>query len=115
MNLGPDAINALLWLLHQAQQAGWQWLDAWGLTQPLHGQPGWPFAHRLAAEYLLTEPGQSRRLLLALASLLLLALLGALAWRCGFADPSAFSKLFRARFGLSPTEWRLHARGSLAD
>ena len=40
---------------------------------------------------------------------------GALAWRCGFADPSAFSKLFRARFGLSPTEWRLHARGSLAD
>lgn len=81
MSLGPDAINALLWLLHQAQQAGWQWLDAWGLTQPLHGQPGWPFAHRLAAEYLLTEPGQSRRLLLALASLLLLALLGALAWR----------------------------------
>jgi len=40
---------------------------------------------------------------------------GALAWRCGFADPSAFSKLFRARFGMSPTEWRLHARGSLAD
>ena len=40
---------------------------------------------------------------------------GALARRCSFADPSAFSKLFRARFGLSPTEWRLHARGSLAD
>ncbi|QEA12008.1 helix-turn-helix transcriptional regulator [Comamonas flocculans] len=33
---------------------------------------------------------------------------GALAWRCGFADASGFSKLFRARFGLSPTEW--HAR-----
>ena len=30
---------------------------------------------------------------------------GALAWRCGFADASGFSKLFRARFGLSPTEW----------
>jgi len=30
---------------------------------------------------------------------------GALSWRCGFADPSDFSKLFRARFGLSPTEW----------
>ena len=36
---------------------------------------------------------------------------GALAWRCGFADPSAFSKLFRARFGLSPTEWHRQARG----
>ena len=33
---------------------------------------------------------------------------GALAWRCGFADASGFAKLFRARFGLSPTEW--HAR-----
>ena len=30
---------------------------------------------------------------------------GGLAWRCGFANPSDFSKLFRARFGLSPTEW----------
>ena len=31
-----------------------------------------------------------------------------LAWRCGFADASGFSKLFRARFGLSPSQW--HAR-----
>ncbi|MCD6662097.1 MAG: helix-turn-helix transcriptional regulator [Comamonas sp.] len=30
---------------------------------------------------------------------------GALAWRCGFADPSSFSKLFRARFGLLPSQW----------
>lgn len=81
MSLGPDAVNALLWLLHQAQQALWQCLHALGLTQPLHGQPGWPFAHRLAAEYLLNEPGQSRRLVLALAALLLLCWLGALAWR----------------------------------
>jgi transcriptional regulator GlxA family with amidase domain len=35
---------------------------------------------------------------------------GALAWRCGFAGPSDFSKLFRARFGLSPTEWHQRAR-----
>ena len=35
---------------------------------------------------------------------------GALAWRCGFADPSGFSKLFRARFGLAPTEWHRRAR-----
>lgn len=32
---------------------------------------------------------------------------GALAWRCGFASPSGFSKLFRARFGLTPSEWHL--------
>ena len=32
-----------------------------------------------------------------------------LAWRCGFADASGFSKLFRARFGLSPTEWHQRA------
>lgn len=37
---------------------------------------------------------------------------GALAWRCGFADASAFSKLFRARFGCSPTEWRARSRGA---
>ena len=35
---------------------------------------------------------------------------GALAWRCGFADASGFSKLFRARFGLAPTEWQAQAR-----
>ncbi|QIL44445.1 helix-turn-helix transcriptional regulator [Acidovorax sp. HDW3] len=34
---------------------------------------------------------------------------GALAWRCGFADASGFSKLFRTRFGLSPTEWHQRA------
>ncbi len=81
MNLSPDAVNVLLWLLHQAQQTGWRWLHALGLTQPLHGQPSWPFTHRLAAEYLLNEPGQSRRLVFALATLLLLSLLGGLAWR----------------------------------
>lgn len=30
---------------------------------------------------------------------------GLVAWRCGFADPSGFSKLFRARFGFTPSEW----------
>ncbi|WP_028601181.1 helix-turn-helix transcriptional regulator [Ottowia thiooxydans] len=35
---------------------------------------------------------------------------GAIAWRCGFASPSGFSKLFRLRFGLTPTEWHLHAQ-----
>ena len=35
---------------------------------------------------------------------------GALSWRCGFADQSSFSKLFRKRFGLSPTEWHQRMR-----
>lgn len=30
---------------------------------------------------------------------------GSLSWRCGFADQSGFSRLFRARFGLLPSEW----------
>ena len=33
---------------------------------------------------------------------------GAIAWRCGFADPSAFSRLFRSRFGDSPRQWHQH-------
>lgn len=35
---------------------------------------------------------------------------GALSWRCGFADQSSFSKLFRKRFGLSPSEWHQNMR-----
>ena len=35
---------------------------------------------------------------------------GAVAWRCGFASPSGFSKLFRLRFGLAPSEWHLRAQ-----
>lgn len=34
---------------------------------------------------------------------------GAIAWHCGFAHASDFSKLFRARFGLSPTDWHRQA------
>lgn len=30
---------------------------------------------------------------------------GAVAWHCGFASASDFSKLFRARFGCTPTDW----------
>lgn len=36
---------------------------------------------------------------------------GMLAWHCGFAHASDFSRLFRTRFGLSPTEWHRQARG----
>lgn len=34
---------------------------------------------------------------------------GTLSWRCGFADSSGFGKLFRARFGLPPSEWHRRA------
>ena len=107
MNLGPEAVNALLWLLHQAQQAVWQFLHVLGLAQPLHGQPSWPFAHRLAAEYLLHEPGQARRLVFSLATLLLLFLLGALAWR-GRRARGWLAAMALLALVLTPwPEWRL--------
>ncbi|AWG35148.1 helix-turn-helix transcriptional regulator [Alcaligenes aquatilis] len=34
--------------------------------------------------------------------------LGALSWRCGFTDQSSFSKLFKARFHVCPSEWHKH-------
>jgi len=41
--------------------------------------------------------------------------LGSLSWRCGFADQSSFSKLFKTRFGMSPTLWHLQARAETSD
>lgn len=38
--------------------------------------------------------------------------LGALAWHCGFADQSNFSRVFKARFGATPTDWQRHARAA---
>jgi len=32
--------------------------------------------------------------------------LGDIAWRCGFLDPSYFARLFRKRFGVTPSVWR---------
>ena len=29
-----------------------------------------------------------------------------IAWRCGYADPSYFARVFRRRFGAGPREWR---------
>ncbi len=31
--------------------------------------------------------------------------LGSISWRCGFADQSGFTKLFKSRFGMLPREW----------
>lgn len=38
--------------------------------------------------------------------------LGALAWRCGFADQSNFSRVFKSRFGAAPSDWQQHARAA---
>ena len=38
--------------------------------------------------------------------------IGAIAWHCGFAHASDFSKLFKARFGFSPTDWHRYTRES---
>ena len=35
---------------------------------------------------------------------------GAVSWRCGFASQSGFSRLFKARFGLAPSEWHLRSQ-----
>ncbi|MBN8819387.1 MAG: helix-turn-helix domain-containing protein [Sphingomonas sp.] len=32
--------------------------------------------------------------------------LGEIAWRCGFLDPGYFTRLFRKRFGMTPSQWR---------
>lgn len=37
--------------------------------------------------------------------------IGSVAWHCGFADQSAFSKLFKARFGLTPSDWHRQSLG----
>lgn len=89
MNLDPENTNALLWMLFQAQEGLWRVLAALGLTDSVHGQPAWPFSHRLAAEQLLFDASQVRRLVWLAAAVLLAALSGLLAvvWR-------------RARWGL---------------
>lgn len=38
--------------------------------------------------------------------------LEALAWKCGFADASNFSRVFKARFELSPSEWIRRAQAA---
>lgn len=37
--------------------------------------------------------------------------LGEVAWRCGFLDPGYFARLFRKRFGVTPSQWRGHPQG----
>lgn len=78
-----ETVKAFLWALHRAQQTVWEWLGALGLLPLLHGQPEWPFAQRLAAEQLLFDHGQARRLMLSLGAIVcaVVLLLLAIAWR----------------------------------
>ncbi|MDD2547529.1 MAG: cytochrome c [Burkholderiaceae bacterium] len=79
----PEAVNALLALLHELQRGCLALWQALGLGTPLHGQPAWPWAWRLAGEMLVLDAGHLRRVVLTLACLLLAALLLGLSafWR----------------------------------
>ncbi len=85
MNASPEAgwLNLLIGLLQGAQLQSLRLLDALGLVAQVHGQPAWPWAHRLSGENLLIDLGQARRLgltVVVLAAALLLLVL-ALLWR----------------------------------
>lgn len=81
--MSPELLNGLLEGLHAAQQGLRALLHALGLAPEIHGQPGWPLAHRIAAEMLVVDAGHARRVLWSLActggALALLAV--ALPWR----------------------------------
>lgn len=81
--MSPELLNGLLEGLHAAQQGLRALLHALGLAPEVHGQPGWPLAHRIAAEMLVADAGHARRVLWSLActggALALLAV--ALPWR----------------------------------
>lgn len=80
-NLPPEALNALLHLLHKAQMGLRALWHALGLSPEVHGQAAWPFAQRLAGELLVQETGHARRVVLALLSGLAIVLLLGLSWR----------------------------------
>ncbi|MCD9122493.1 cytochrome c [Cupriavidus sp. UGS-1] len=79
----PAWLDTLLAIVEQAQFGLlqlWHWL---GLTGDVHGQPAWPWSHRIAGETLLIDLGVARQLAwtgIAVA-LSLMAMLLALPWR----------------------------------
>jgi mono/diheme cytochrome c family protein len=76
-------LNTLLVLIEQAQWMLLRLSHVLGLSVDSHGQAAWPWAHRVAGETLLIDPGLARQLGWSLASLAgaAVALLLALAWR----------------------------------
>ena len=81
--LPPEGLNLLLAGLQEVQLALRALLHAIGLAPELHGQPAWPFAHRLAGEMLALDAGHARRVVGTLGcGLVAVGLLGlSLAWR----------------------------------
>lgn len=81
--MSPELLNGLLEGLQAAQQGLRALLHALGLTPEAHGQPSWPWTHRIAAEMLVVDAGHARRVLLSLlcAGTAFLALALALPWR----------------------------------
>lgn len=78
-----DWLNLLIGLLQGAQLQLLRVLDALGLVLQAHGQPAWPWDHRLSGENLLIDLGQARRLGLTVVVLAVafVVLLLALPWR----------------------------------
>lgn len=85
MSSTPEAdwLNLLIGLLQGAQLQLLRVLDALGLATRVHGQPAWPWAHRLSGENLLIDLGQARSFAwtLVFVGVAVLALLLALLWR----------------------------------
>ncbi|MBT2335363.1 cytochrome c [Variovorax paradoxus] len=85
MNSTPEAdwLNLLIGLLQGGQLQLLRVLDALGLARHVHGQPAWPWAHRLSGENLVIDLGQARSLAwtLVFVALVVLALMLALLWR----------------------------------
>lgn len=81
--LPPEVLAGLLEGLQAAQQGLRALLNLAGLAPEVHGEPAWPFGHRVAAEMLLVDAGLARRLLLSLlcAGLAVLALGVSAFWR----------------------------------
>ncbi|MEZ7783817.1 cytochrome c [Cupriavidus gilardii] len=79
----PVWLDALLTIVEQAQFALLR-LGHWlGLTGEAHGQPAWPWSHRIAGETLLIDLGVARQLAWSgiAVGLALTAMLLALGWR----------------------------------
>ena len=81
--MSPDRVVQeapwLLWLLEAVQRGQEGLLRLWhalGWTPAVDGQPAWPWAQRLAGEYLLLDVGQARALAGGLVAAALVVVLG---------------------------------------
>lgn len=63
-----DWLNALLVLIRNAQLALLQLWHALGFSGDSHGQPAWPWAHRVVGETLLIDLGLARQVVWSLAA-----------------------------------------------